>query len=157
MPSTPSGTAVENSINGGSILYSDTGSYATVSSRILTVYNYLGAVVQTFNMGSNLTQQFTFTADDWYWFQCVVVDNTGTWTTNVYVVAQGFFWVAYQNQYNANNCASTGVNMNLEAGTLALNSALRANLSGQSGAAVAHRNIVAANYFVNQSVTLQYS
>lgn len=153
--SVASGTAVENNLTGGSILYTDTGTYNTVSSRVLTVFNYLGAQIQQFNMGVNLTQVFTYPADDWFWFQCIVTDNTGTFTANVYVVPDGYYWVAYQNQYNASGCGCAGNNCNLEVSKLALDSALRSNLAGVSGAAVAHRDIIEANFFANQSIVSQ--
>ena len=154
-PSSPSGTAVQDGINGGQILYTDTGTYGTIISRALNVLNYLGDVIATFNMGTNLTQVYTYTADAWFQFQCVVVDNAGTWTNNVYFVSQGFYWDAYTNQFNATGCGCIGNNCNLEYSQLALNAALRFNLVGLAGAASSNTCIIAANFFVNQSTTTQ--
>ena len=154
-PSSPSGTAVQDGINGGQILYTDTGSYGTIVSRTLNVFNYLGDVIGTFNMGTNLTQVYTYTADAWFQFQCVVVDNAGTWTNNVYFVSQGFYWDAYTAQFNATGCGCIGNNCNLEWSQLALNAALRFNLVGLAGAASSNTCIIAANFFVNQSTTTQ--
>jgi hypothetical protein len=151
-----SGTAVENSLLGGSILYTDTGTYGAVTSRILTIYDYQGNIVTTINMGATLTATLTFPVDAWFHFQCVVIDNTGTLTADVYLVAVGYYWFAYQNQYNASACGCNGNNSNLVISQLALASSLRSNLAGTTGAAVAQRDIVAANYFANQSIIAQY-
>lgn len=153
--STPSGTVVQYGILGGQALFTDTGSYSTLISRNLTVFNYLGDVIQVFNMGVNLTQIFSFAADAWFQFTCVVVDNTGTWTTNVYFVSQGYYWDAYTNQFNSTACGCVGNNCNLEVSQLCLASALRFNLAGLAGAVSANRDILAANYFVNSSIQVQ--
>lgn len=157
--STPSGTVTQNTLNGGSLLFTDTGSYSTIISRILTVYDYQGNVVSPspFTMGNNLTQIFTFAADAWFHFQCVVVDSSGTWTTDVYFVADGFYWETYLTQFTSTNCGCVLNNKNLEYSQLALQAALRFNLAGLSGAASAQNCIVAANYFVNQSIISQYA
>ncbi len=161
MASTPSGTVVQNGLNGGSAIFTDTGSYGTVSSRILTVYDYLGNVVSPspFNMGSSLTQVFNFPLDAWFKFVCVVTDNVSgsPWTTTIYWVADGFYWDAYLNQFNSTNCGCQGNNFNMEVSQLNLNAALRFNLAGEAGAAAAQACIVAANYFINQSIVAQYS
>lgn len=157
MPSTPSGTVVQDGLNGGSLLFTDTGSYGTIVSRTLTVYDYLGNIVSPspFNMGNNLTQIFNFNADAWFHFQNIVIDNTGTWTTDVYVVATGFYWSTYLVQFNATNCGCQGNNRNLEVSQLSLQAALRFNLVGIAGASSAQSCIVAANYWVNQNIISQ--
>lgn len=152
---TPSGTVKQNTLNGGSLLFTDTGSYGTIVSRNLTVYDYLGNVVQTFNMAANLTQVFTFASDAWFHFQCIVVDNTGTFTSDVYVVADGYYWDSYTEIYNSTNCGCGVNDCNLEKSQNALNAALRFNLAGISGAASAQREIVAANIYVNMSAIIQ--
>lgn len=153
--SNPSGTVQQSGINGGAALYTDTGVYNTVISRTLTVYDYLGNVLATFNMGTSLTQIYTFSADAWFQFTCVAVDNTGTWTTTVYFVSQGYYWDAYTAQFNATACGCVGNNCNLEQSQLSLNAALRFNLAGLVGAASSNSCIIAANYFVNQSIIAQ--
>jgi hypothetical protein len=157
MASQPSGTAVENSLTGGSILYTDTGQYGVVSSRVLTVYDYLGNLLQTFNMGSNLTATYTFPADVWLKFVCTVTDNVSgsPWVTTIYVVAQGYYWNAYLEQFNATNCGCNGNNCNLEKSQLSLQAALRFNLAGPAGAASANSSIIMANYWVNQNIVSQ--
>jgi len=157
MPSTPSGTAVENSLTGGSIIYTDTGSYGVVSSRILTIYNSAGTLLQTINMGSTLTATYTFPADVWLKFVCTVTDNVSgsPWVTTVYIVAQGYYWNAYLAQFNATNCGCQGNNCNLEKSQLSLQAALRFNLAGLAGAASANACIIMANYWVNQNIVSQ--
>ena len=157
MASSPSGTVVQNGLGGGSALFTDTGSYGAVSSRVLTVYDYLGNVVapSPFTMGANLTQVFNFSADAWFHFQCIVTDNLGTYTIDVYWVAQGFYWVSYLVQFNATNCGCQGNNCNLEKSQLSLQAALRFNLAGLTGAASAQSSIVMANFWVNQNIVSQ--
>lgn len=153
--SVASGTVQQSGINGGAALYTDTGVYNTIISRNLTVYDFQGNILQTFNMGSNLTQIYTFPGDAWFQFTCVVVDNTGTYTNTVYFVSQGYYWDAYDVQFNATVCGCIGNNYNLEKSQLALNAALRFNLAGMAGAASAQNCIIQANYFVNLSITTQ--
>jgi len=157
MASTPSGTVTQYGLNGGQALYTDTGSYGTVSSRVLTVYDFNGNVLETFTMGASLTQIYTYTADAWFHFQCVVTDNVSgsPWITDVYWVSQGFYWQTYQLVYNASNCGCVNNNLNLVISQLALADALRANLAGLEGAAQANRAIIAANVYVNQSAVIQ--
>lgn len=154
MASSASGEVTQNTLTGGSLLYTDTGSYGTVSSRVLSIFNYLGNQVAQYVMGSNLTQVFTLPTDDWFHFQCVVVDNTGTFTADVYFVATGYYWETYAEQFTSTNCGCNGNNRNLELSQLALNASLRFNLAGLPGAAAAHREITAANILVNQSAVV---
>jgi|GEM_PF-2946122 hypothetical protein len=157
MPSTPSGTAVENSLTGGSILYTDTGTYGPVSSRVLTIFDYQGNLLSTINMGTGLTATYTFPSDAWFKFVCTVIDNTGTWVTTVYIVTDGYYWATYTSIFTSANCGCVGNNCNLEVSWQCLQAALRFNLAGLSGAASAQNCIVAANYFVNQNAVIQYA
>ena len=159
MASTPSGTVTQGNLVGNELLFTDTGSYGTVSSRILNIYDYQGNLIQTYNMGANLTQIFPIPADNWYWFVCTVTDNISgsPWVTNVYYVSTGYYWTAYQAQFDSTNCGCGCNNYNMEISNLLLQAALRFNLAGLSGASSAQQCIVAANFFINQSVTSQLS
>jgi len=164
MASTPSGTVQQYNLSGSEYLYTDTGSYGTVSSRVLTVYDYLGNVVNTYNMGSAVTQIVTLSSDGWYQFVCVVADNVSgsPWTATVYWLAGGYFIAAYLNQYSLNGCYNNTqtTNTNLTIANNAYLAALRSNLGAtgyNSSEAIAAQNcIIAANYFVNLSPVVQY-
>lgn len=153
--STASATVTLANLSGSPLLWTDTGSYGTIISRTLTIYDYQGNVLTTQSLGSTLTFDFDITSDNWYQFTGVVVDNTGTYTSQVYYVSTGFYWVTYQSVYNASNCGCNNDNWNLVVSQLALASALRANLAGLAGAAQAQRDVVAANVFVNMSIVIQ--
>lgn len=154
---TPSGTVKQNTLNGGSLIFTDTGSYTNVTSRILTIYDYLGNVVSPspFNMGTSTIQIFDFSSDAWFHFQCITTDQSGANTIDVYFVADGFYWDSYTEIYNSTNCGCGVNDCNLEKSQNALNAALRFNLAGLSGAASAQREIVAANVLVNMSAIIQ--
>lgn len=157
--STISGTVAQNTVNGGSLLFTDTGSYGTIVSRTLTIYDYLGNALQVFNMGTNLTQIYTFLADAWFDFNLVVVDNTGTFTLDLPIVSQGFYWDSYTEIFNSTNCGCQVDDCTLEKSQRALAAALRFNL-GSTGpntpaAASANREVLAANIYVNMSAAIQ--
>lgn len=154
--STPSGTVVQYNISGSEYLFTDTGSYGTLVSRNLTIYDYQGIPVQTVNLGGTLTYVYTVTADAWQHWQNIVVDNTGTYTTDIYYVAGGFYIAAYLNLFSSTNCGCQGNNCNMEYAEFAYQAALRFNLAGLAGAAQAQRNIVAANVLINTNVIPQY-
>lgn len=104
MASIPSGKVTSS--QGGTVLtYSDTGSYGTVSSRILVISNSNGVPVATFNMGSSLTQNYTITADGYFSFVCTVVDNVS-----------GSPWIAVVNFLAENICVTTLVNVVVQLG-----------------------------------------
>lgn len=157
MASTPSGTVTQANLSGSELLYTDTGNYGTVSSRVLTIYDYQNNLVETYSMGANLTQIFPITADAWYMFVCTVSDNVGgsPWVTTVYFVATGFYTAAYLVQYTANQCGCIGVNCNMDAAENSYNAALRYNLAGEAGAASSQAAITAANVLINQNTTVQ--
>lgn len=155
MPSSASATVAQNNLSGTELLFTDTGTYTGVVSRTLTVYDYLGNIVTLQSLGSVTTYILTISSDNWYQFQCVVVDANGTWKSTVYFVATGFYTAAYLNQFTTANCGCQGNNCNLEIAENFLNAALRYNLAGLSGAANSQACIVAANVFVNQSPVVQ--
>lgn len=164
MASTPSGTVQQYNLSGSQLLYTDTGSYGTVSSRVLTVSDYLGNVVGVYTMGASVTQIVPISSDGWYQFVCVVNDNVSgsPWTATVYWLAGGYFIAAYLNQYTVNGCYNNTqtTNTNLTVANNAYLAALRFNL-GSTGAAsanaIAAQNcIIAANYYVNLSPVVQY-
>lgn len=155
MPSTPSATVVQGSLTGSPLIWQDTGSYGTLVSRTLVITDYLGNTVQTVNLGATLVYDFVISSDNWYAFTGTVIDNTGTWVSTVYFVSTGFYWQTYLAQFNDTNCGCVGNNCNLEESQLCLQAALRFNLAGLAGAASAQNSIVAANFFVNQSLNVQ--
>lgn len=98
MASTPSGKVTSS--QGGTVLtYLDTGSYGTVSSRTLVIYDSNGVPVATFNMGASLSQTYNITADSYFSFVCTVADNVS-----------GSPWIATVNYLAENICITTMVN-----------------------------------------------
>lgn len=154
--STPSGKVTQNNLSGSELLYTDSGSYGTIVSRNLTIYDYQNQPLITVSMGAALTYIYTITADAWFTFECVVVDNTGTYTTTVYYTAGGFYTAAYLNLFTATNCGCQGNNCNMEYAEYAYQAAIRFTLAGLAGAAQAQREIVAANVLINTNVIPQY-
>ncbi len=154
--STASATVVQNNLSGSEQKFTDTGSYGTLVSRNLTIYDYQGNVLINVSLGASLTYIYTITADAWFQFECVVVDNTGTYTSTVYYTAGGFYVAAYLNLFTATNCGCQGNNCNMEYAEYAYQAALRFTLAGLAGAAQAQREIVAANVLINTNVIPQY-
>lgn len=155
MPSVASATVTQAGLSGSPLLWSDTGSYGTIISRNLVISDYQGNVLISVPLGTTLTYDFVITSDNWYSFVATIVDNTGTFTSTVYYVSDGFYWTSYLNQFTSTNCGCQGNNENLEISQLQLQAALRFTLAGQSGASAAQQCIVAANVFVNQSSVVQ--
>lgn len=145
--STASATVVQANLTGSQLLWTDTGSYGTIVSRNLTIYDCNGVVLLTVSLGTTTTYTYNITADAFYQFICVVVDNTGTFTSTVDFVAIGFYTAAYLGVFNSTSLGNTGILCNLDAAENFLNAALRFNLAGNFVAANA--NIVAANVLVN--------
>lgn len=104
MPSTPSGKVIASP--GGLVLtYQDTGSYGTIVSRTLNVYDKNGTLFQgPFTMGAALTQAVNITTDQWLRFVCVVVDNTGTFTATVNYLAEGIYIASFLNRMVTLGC-----------------------------------------------------
>lgn len=155
--SVSSGTVVQYSLDGSQLQFTDTGSYTPpIASRVLTMYDPLGNVLQTFNMGTSLTQIITISADGGYRFILAVTDSTGVVTPiTIDYVAAGFYVAAYLNQFASTNCGCEFNNCNMETAELFYNAALRFNLAGNLAAADA--NIKAANVFINMSPVVQYA
>lgn len=155
MPSVATATVTLGSLTGSPLVWTDTGTYGTIVSRTLVIKDYQGNIVQTVSLGAALVYDLVITADNWYSFVAIIVDNTGTFTSTVFYVSTGFYWAAYLTQFTSTNCGCTGRNWNLEVSQLLLQAALRFNLAGQSGAASAQASIVGANFYVNQNIVSQ--
>src|SRR5882762_5941073 len=97
MPSVSSGTVVQNNLTGSQLLFTDAGSYtAPISSRILTIYDAYGNLLNTVNMGALLTTVFTISADAFFQFIISVTDATGVVPpATIDYVATGFYTAAY--------------------------------------------------------------
>lgn len=149
MASTPSGKVAQNNSAGSQLLYTDTGSYGNVSSRILNIYDCNGNLLVAYTMGSSLTQIYNITADGFSKFVCTVADDVSgsPWVTEVDYVAIGFYSVAYLNAFNGSNCGCSGNLCNLEIAELFLNASLRMNLAGNFIAS--NSLIIGANVYAN--------
>ena len=148
-----SGT-VTSSANGLTLTFTDTGSgYGTVTSRTLTISNALGQIVQTYSMGTNLTQEFPVTADAYWSFVLTVINATPTpYTCTVIFLANGIYMAAYVNaiaQLGCScDCGSDQLNY-YDIAELYNISALRLALGGF--AIAANNAIIAANTIITGS------
>ena len=152
MASSPSGKVVA-SPGGLQLTYQDTGSYGTVSSRLLNIYDANGDLVtSTINMGSNLTATISITADQYLTFVCTVNDNVSgsPWITTVNYLAEGIYAQTFLNVMVSSGCGCPqGQFCNLFKAELNLQAAERYALSGLGIPADAL--ITYANIYVNQA------
>lgn len=145
--STASGTVTQSA--GGSVLtYRDTGTYGTVSSRILVVYDPNGNILQTTPMGASLTASYDISIDQWLRFQCIVIDNTGTFTATVDYLSTAFYDNTYVNILAQLGCGCDLKQFNyIDISYFFRNAALRLALGGF--AVAANLNVIAANAYIN--------
>lgn len=146
MASEASGT-VSNNLAANLLTFTDTGTYGTVSSRILLIKDRNGIVLATINMGTNLTAPYYITADAEFDFFLTVVDNTGTFTTHVYYPAIGFYTIAYLNRFNNNNCGCDPRGLYVDEAEANITAALRFNIAGDL--VNANTCILRANILIN--------
>lgn len=145
--STASATVVQANLIGSQLLWTDSGTYGTVVSRNLTIYDCNGEVLLTTSLGTATTYTYNITADGFYQFIGVIIDNTGEFTSTVDFVAIGFYTATYLSLFNASNCGCTGLQCNIDAAENFLNAALRFNVA--SNFVAANTNIIAANVVIN--------
>lgn len=145
--STASAIVSQANLSGSELLWTDTGSYGTIISRTLNIYDCNGNLLQTVNLGGTLTYVYTITADGFYQFSATIVDNTGSYISVVDYVAIGFYTASYLNAFNAAGCGCNIPQCNLEIAENFYNAALRFNLA--SSFVAANSNIIAANVYVN--------
>lgn len=146
MASVASATVVQANLTGSELLWTDTGTYGTIISRTLNIYDCNGDLLQTVSLGVTTTYTYTITADAFFQFICTVVDNTGSFSSEVDYVAIGFYTAAYLNAFTGNVPLPIN-NCNLDRAENFLNASLRFNVGGNFVAA--NTNIILANYFVN--------
>lgn len=150
MASTAAGTVTQSG-DGTVLTYTDIGSYGTVISRVLTIYDYDANVLATINMGASLTATYNITADGYFTFICEVFDDTGgPFTATVAYLSTAFFQIAFAPQIAAQECPACdtfAVFYNLNRAYLSEQAAL---IYASHGASVqAQNNITQANFYVN--------
>lgn len=141
--------SVSNSLDGKTITLSDIGSYtAPVTSRIVTVTDAYGNLLDTIIFGSSLTEPWTVPADAWYSFQLLVTDALGSYTDTVNFLAENQYIASFLNAMVFTGCGcGHGQFCNLNKAELNLAAAERYALGGNSAAA--DTTITAANVYVN--------
>lgn len=141
---------VTQSANGGTLTFTDTGTYGTVSSRELVIRDSDGEILDEIDMGASLTATYTITADIYASFELTVIDNTGTYTTTVNYLSTAFYDIVFANviaQLGCNcNCGSEQLTY-ADISQLYKSAAERYALSGLAPAA--QNAITAANTIIN--------
>lgn len=67
----------------------------TLVSRTLNIYDYNNNLVDTVNMGATLTATYNVSADGYFSFQEIIVDNTGTYTGTFNFLCISFYVSLY--------------------------------------------------------------
>lgn len=121
----------------------------TLVSRILTIYDDNGDMVDTINMGTNLTAQYQISQDVYLSFSETIIDNTGTYTGIVNDTSTAFYNFTFPPLVAAilNDCDTFGQIYNLTRAELYKDSAIT---FGTFGLGVnAQQNITQANFYLN--------
>lgn len=94
-------------VNGSSVMtFTDsTAGLGTVSARTLQIYNDLGALLTTINMGSLLVAVYSITADGYFTFVETITDNTGTYTGTFGFTATAFYDYTFANTIAQLGCS----------------------------------------------------
>src|SRR3982750_3712936 len=100
--STASATVVQANLIGSQLLWVDTGTYNTIISRTLNIYDCNNNPLLTVSLGATTSYTYTITADSFFKFSAIIVDNTGSFTSEVDFVATGFYTAAYLNAFTGN-------------------------------------------------------
>jgi hypothetical protein len=79
---------VSQAVGGSPLVFTDTSTGITVTSRSLSVFDANNVLVQTYNMGSNLTQAVPITSDVYYSF---VLTLNGSLTITVNYMSTRFY------------------------------------------------------------------
>ena len=147
--STVSGTVTQTDNTGLNLLFTDTGSYtAPVTSRVLTTYDDNGTLINTYNMGANLTQAVAVTADAYITFKLAVTDATGVLApVTINYLSAGIYIAAYLARLVAFGCECCGNFENIDIAEDFYKGAVRAAIGGLG--TLAQQFIQAANLYVN--------
>ena len=139
---------VSTSLDGKTLTFLDTGTYGTVTSRILNILDVYGNVLTQINMGASLTATYAITADAMLQFILNVNDGAAE-TCTVNYLAQGIYAATYLNIIKLVGCSCNCSNetyQELSVAELFLAAANRFALGTFSVYAIsANNNIIAAN------------
>ena len=147
--STAAGSVSYLDLTGARLLFTDTGSYtAPVTSRVLTIFDANGNLLETYNMAANLTQEYDIAADAYLTFKLNVTDATGVIAPLVVnFLSAGFYTALYLLLMADSNCACGCNWKNIDIAEDFYKAAQRFTLAGAGVAA--NNNIVAANAYLN--------
>lgn len=76
---------VSQNVTGSPLTFTDTSTGISVTSRVLSFYNSDLELIDTHDMGENLTQEIPITADGWYRFVLVLNEDDGLSATVDYL------------------------------------------------------------------------
>lgn len=146
----PVSGSVSQSTDGTILQFMDTSTGITVTSRSLSVYDSNGVVVNTYNMGTNLTQNVPITKDVYYSF-LLTLNGNQTGTVNYLSTRQYDLQALTIEQKISCNCAtSNSLCTNATKALLAKSWAITYLLFGQGQNA--QRNIDSANAYIAMAV-----
>lgn len=141
--------SVTNSLDGKTITLTDIGSYtAPVTSRVVTVYDAFGNVLDVITFGASLTEPWNVPADAWYSFVLAVTDALGSYTNTVNFLAENQYIASFLNTIAGSGCGcDPGMFCDMNKAELNFSAAERYALAGNSSAA--DKTITFANVYIN--------
>lgn len=102
----PASVTISAPLSGSPLLVTDSSTgLPSISSRILTVYSPTGTLLDTIDMGANLTTTYDITQDQWLRF--VLTLNSGAYTEEVQYISVGFYYKALIAQ-SKSGCGCSG-------------------------------------------------
>lgn len=137
--------------SGSPLTFTDqTTGLGTIISRNLSIYDGNGNLLATINMGGSISTDLDITADGYFSFIEVIVDNTGTYTALVNYLSTAFYEITYAPLANKLDCCGNEEKcINLYKGEICKSDAI---LFFERGVAeLAQSNIEAANLFLTEA------
>lgn len=137
--------------SGSPLLFTDqTAGLGTIISRSLDIYDGNGNLLDTIDMGGNLTATYDITADGYFSFIETIVDNTGIYTLLKNYLSTAFYEITYAPLANKLDCCGNEEKcLNLYKAEICKADAI---LFFERGVAeLAQSNIEAANLFLTEA------
>jgi hypothetical protein len=145
---------ITQAANGSPVYYNDTTTGITgLVSKVLTIYDSNGDLLDTINMGSSTTASYVITTDLYLATVLTIVDGNGTTVGDLNYLSTAFYEIAFANAIAALpcdfNCGSNALTY-IDIADLYKQAAERYALSALAPAA--QNAINAANYYITGNV-----